>query len=330
MRCTQRLGPGAGAVPRRPARHRLPGDAGSATWRSAGSSSTPADAGSPAGRARRHDLRPPHRLPRRPAARPDRPLPADLDPLLGVYVAHMGPICANGLLHAAADAVRRRRAHARRRGRAAGGWPSSAAASSGCSPGCSPAGTAPRRSSCSTRRRGAAPPRRASGSTRSTRTPPTRPCVLKRRWRHGPGDRGADVVFQCRGRSGRARAGAAPAAPAGHGDRPGLLHRAAAPRCGSARSSTTTGWRVRCAQIGRVPPRHRRTCGTASGSRPRRSRCCSPTATAVREHVITDVLPLDGGTRAPRRPRRPPSARHPGGAHRRHLSRANPSTTNLW
>src|SRR5918998_2241719 len=31
------------------------------------------------------------------------PLPADLDPVLGVYVAHMGPICANGLLHAAAD-----------------------------------------------------------------------------------------------------------------------------------------------------------------------------------------------------------------------------------
>src|SRR2546430_816872 len=31
------------------------------------------------------------------------PLPEDLDPLLGIYVAHMGPICANGLLHAAAD-----------------------------------------------------------------------------------------------------------------------------------------------------------------------------------------------------------------------------------
>ena len=30
-------------------------------------------------------------------------LPDDLDPLLGIYVAHMGPICANGLLHAAAD-----------------------------------------------------------------------------------------------------------------------------------------------------------------------------------------------------------------------------------
>ena len=33
------------------------------------------------------------------------PLPPDLDPLLGVFVAHFGPICANGLLHAAADAT---------------------------------------------------------------------------------------------------------------------------------------------------------------------------------------------------------------------------------
>ena len=50
-------------------------------------------------------------------------LPADLDPLLGIYVAHMGPICANGLLHAAADAARRRRPVARRRrARAAGRW----------------------------------------------------------------------------------------------------------------------------------------------------------------------------------------------------------------
>jgi Zinc-binding dehydrogenase len=32
-------------------------------------------------------------------------LPTDLDPLLGIYVAQMGPICANGLLHAAADLV---------------------------------------------------------------------------------------------------------------------------------------------------------------------------------------------------------------------------------
>lgn len=32
------------------------------------------------------------------------PLPAELDPILGVFVAQMGPICANGLLHADAEA----------------------------------------------------------------------------------------------------------------------------------------------------------------------------------------------------------------------------------
>ena len=35
------------------------------------------------------------------------PVPPDLDPLLGIYVAHMGPICANGLLHAAVEEVGR-------------------------------------------------------------------------------------------------------------------------------------------------------------------------------------------------------------------------------
>lgn len=33
------------------------------------------------------------------------PLPDDIDPILGIYVAQMGPICANGLLHAAVDQV---------------------------------------------------------------------------------------------------------------------------------------------------------------------------------------------------------------------------------
>jgi len=35
------------------------------------------------------------------------PVPPDLDPLLGIYVAHMGPICANGLLHAAVEEIGR-------------------------------------------------------------------------------------------------------------------------------------------------------------------------------------------------------------------------------
>ena len=38
-----------------------------------------------------------------PAADRFVPLPHDIDPVLGIYAAHMGPICANGLLHAAAE-----------------------------------------------------------------------------------------------------------------------------------------------------------------------------------------------------------------------------------
>src|SRR5215207_6196903 len=37
-----------------------------------------------------------------PATVPVIPVPDDLDPLLGIYLAQMGPICVNGLLHAAA------------------------------------------------------------------------------------------------------------------------------------------------------------------------------------------------------------------------------------
>ena len=64
------------------------------------------------------------------------PLPAELDPLLGVYVAHLGPICANGVLHAAADAggrelARRRRRPARDGGRRRGDRPAGRAARPG-------------------------------------------------------------------------------------------------------------------------------------------------------------------------------------------------------
>ena len=60
------------------------------------------------------------------------PVPPDLDPLLGIYVAHMGPICANGLLHAAVEEVGRGRARRSATASAGGGSPSSAAAWSAC------------------------------------------------------------------------------------------------------------------------------------------------------------------------------------------------------
>jgi NADPH:quinone reductase-like Zn-dependent oxidoreductase len=128
------------------------------------------------------------------------PLPGDLDPVLGIYVAHMGPICANGLLHAAADLygtdVRSLADGVRGRRVAVTG-----------------AGVVALLTALFARHHGATsvvvldptPQRRAVAEALGLETldpnaaDPAR--VLKMRWRHGPADRGADVVFQCRGQA---------------------------------------------------------------------------------------------------------------------------------
>ena len=129
------------------------------------------------------------------------PLPADLDPLLGIYVAHMGPICANGLLHAAADlhgtAVRDLADGVRGRRVAVVG-----------------AGVVALLTALFCRHHGAAsvvvidptPERRAVAralglDTLAPAFDDDPAVVLKTRWRHNADDRGADVVFQCRGQA---------------------------------------------------------------------------------------------------------------------------------
>src|SRR5918993_4628261 len=126
------------------------------------------------------------------------PLPADLDPVLGVYVAHLGPICANGLLHAAADAVGPTVDHlgagvAGRRVLVTG------------------AGLIGLLTALFAREHGAdevavvdADPRRRAVAANlgllALDEADDPALALKARWRHGPGDHGADVAFQCRGR----------------------------------------------------------------------------------------------------------------------------------
>jgi threonine dehydrogenase-like Zn-dependent dehydrogenase len=128
------------------------------------------------------------------------PLPMDLDPLLGIYVAHLGPICANGLLHAAADlygaGVRGLGDGVRGRRVAVIG-----------------AGVVALLTALFARRHGAASvvvvdptPRRravaaALGLTALDPDAADPAVLLKTGWSHGPGDRGADVVFQCRGQA---------------------------------------------------------------------------------------------------------------------------------
>jgi threonine dehydrogenase-like Zn-dependent dehydrogenase len=134
------------------------------------------------------------------------PLPADLDPVLGVYVAHMGPICANGLLHAAAQATPVPRS-------LADGVAGRCVAVVG-------AGTVGVLVGLLCRHHGAAdvvvleedPRRRATvealglqawdpGPGSDTEAATESAAALRTRWRHGAADHGADVVFQCRGRS---------------------------------------------------------------------------------------------------------------------------------
>jgi hypothetical protein len=217
-------------------------------------------------------------------------LPSDLDPLLGIYVAHMGPICANGLLHAAADlcgtdvrtlgdGVRGRRVVV------VGG------------------GVVGLLTGLFARRNGAAevvlldptPQRRAAADGLGLEAlDPERadPAVLlKTRWRHGPGDRGADVVFQCRGRSAALATALRLLRPQGTVVDLAFYTDDGSPlRLGA--EFHHNGLTIHCAQIGRVP--------RGTGHAWDRERLSAETidllraeGPLVRKHMITDVVPFE-------------------------------------
>lgn len=218
-------------------------------------------------------------------------LPPDLDPLLGIYVAHMGPICANGLLHAAADACG---ADVRTLGDGVRGRRVVVVG----------AGVVALLVALFARRHGAAsvvvldptPGRRAvaealglealdpDGATDVAAT-------LKTRWRHGPGDRGADVVFQCRGQSAALHLALRVARPqATVVDL--AFYQGGAPDLRLGAEFHHNGLGLRCAQIGRVPrglahvwDRERLSAETIDLLR--------DDGAAVREHVVTAVVPFE-------------------------------------
>ena len=219
------------------------------------------------------------------------PLPEDVHPLLGIYVAHMGPICANGLLHAAAelygpdvrslgDGVRGRRVVV------------------------VGAGVVALLTALLARRHGAAsvvvldptPGRRAVAEALGLESldaegPNDAAAILKTRWRHGPGDRGADVVFQCRGQPTALHLALRVARPqASVIDLAFYQGGAAELRLGA--EFHHNGLAVRCAQIGRVPrglvhswDRERLSAETIDLLR--------ADGTAIREHLITAVVPFE-------------------------------------
>jgi threonine dehydrogenase-like Zn-dependent dehydrogenase len=214
------------------------------------------------------------------------PLPPDLDPVLGIYAAHMGPICANGVLHAAAE-----------EGAADldGGVRDRTVAVVG-------AGVVGLLTGLFAAELGAAsvtvldptPGRRAVAEALglAARDPddPGGVVDLKRGWRHGPGDHGADVVFQCRGRAsalGTALRLLRPQATVI--DLAFYAGGAEEVRLGEEFHHNGLG--VRCAQIGRVPRALR-----GSWDRDRLSAATLDLLAArgddLLAHVVTDRVPL--------------------------------------
>jgi threonine dehydrogenase-like Zn-dependent dehydrogenase len=215
------------------------------------------------------------------------PLPDDLDPVLGVYVAQLGPICANGLLHAAAE----------------GG-----AVTAGLGDGVrgrlvlvTGGGMIGLLTGLFARQHGAAevmivdptPVRRTAAQRLGLLAVDETEDLartLKRRWRHGPADRGADVVFQCRGRAESLSLALRALRPQGIVvDLAFYPDGADAVRLGE--EFHHNGLSLRCAQIARVPrgqaafwDRRRLSAETILLLRQH--------GEAIREHLVSDVVPL--------------------------------------
>jgi threonine dehydrogenase-like Zn-dependent dehydrogenase len=216
-------------------------------------------------------------------------LPPDLDPLLGVYVAHMGPICANGLLHAAADVL-------------GAGVTDLAAGVRGRRVLVTGAGVVGLLTAVFAQHLGAAevavadptPARLAAATALAVTAVDTQATDLgvwaKQRWRHGPGDRGADVVFQCRGQATVLHDALRALRPQGTVvDLAFYPGGAAAVRLGE--EFHHNGLRLVCAQIGRVPrglahvwDRERLSAATLD--------LLAARGPDLRAHLVTDVVPL--------------------------------------
>ncbi|MEV6490927.1 zinc-binding alcohol dehydrogenase [Actinoplanes sp. NPDC051633] len=218
------------------------------------------------------------------------PLPGELDPILGIYVAHMGPICANGLLHAAAD---RHGTHVRSLGDGVRGR-RVAVVGAGVV-GLLTALFAKAHDAASVVVLDPTPERLAVAAALGLETMDPEvedPApVLKTAWRHQAGDRGADVVFQCRGQASALNLALRLLRPQGTViDLAFYQGGADAVRLGEEFHHNGLG--VRCAQIGRVPRGL-----TAEWDRERLSAATIDLlleyAEPIRKHLITAVVPFD-------------------------------------
>ena len=219
------------------------------------------------------------------------PLPEGIDPLLGIYVAQMGPICANGILHADEEAlgehVPRLGASLRDRRVAVFGagvvglltallarWAGAAEVAV--------VDRAADRLAVAARL-GLLPVNSAAGDAA---------VLLKQRWPTGePGDCGADVAFQCSGSDVLLDLALNSLRPQATVVDLGF-YQGGAPNLHLGEAFHHNGLRHICAQIRRVPRRlvgtwnrHRLAAETIAFLRER--------GPAVREHLITHVVPFE-------------------------------------
>jgi threonine dehydrogenase-like Zn-dependent dehydrogenase len=219
------------------------------------------------------------------------PVPDDLDPLLGVYLAQMGPICVNGLLHAAAafagpgarieDGVRGKRVLVTGAG-VIGLLTGLLAVRHGAADVLVADASAERRTVAETL--GLPTVDDADGHAWLT---------VKRHWRHGSGDHGADVVFQCRGHDASLATALKSLRPQGVVVDLGF-YQAGAEAVRLGEEFHHNGLALTCAQISRVPrgmadawPRAALAAVTLDLLRER--------GADVRRHLVTDVVPFAEG-----------------------------------
>lgn len=214
-------------------------------------------------------------------------LPDDLDPVAGIWAAQMGPICANGVLHAAAEAVGtdirslgdgvRGRSVLVYGGGVVGLFTALFAACHGAAEVAVADANGFRRERL-----------QRLGLISLPEADVWRWC--KDRWNHGPNDRGADVVFQC-------KASAAGLHDSLRALRPQgavidlAFYQGGASDLRLGEEFHHNGLAVRCAQIGRVPR------GTAHAwSRARLARetveLLRTQGPALVDAVVTHVVPL--------------------------------------
>lgn len=219
------------------------------------------------------------------------PVPAGLDPLLGIYLAQLGPICVNGLLHAAADLC------GPGAGIADGVRDRRVLVTGGGIIGLFTALLAAHHGAAAVLVAEPSPERRAAAAALGLPTVDDADgrawLPVKERWWHAPGDAGADVVLQCRGSDTALATALKALRPQGTVvDLAFYQGGAAAVRLGE--EFHHNGLAVVAAQIGRVPRGM-----AAAWSRSALAEVTLDLLRArgpdIRTTLITDVVPFDEG-----------------------------------